>query len=244
MMQDVPHLIQSELAGLAFSSLQSIFRKVDIKIALTLPLLAHIEYNKIYVTIDPAAGGAESHYAIISMTRHRGNVQILGAEHLNTKDVTKQFALVEAHVERLRNLPAYTHSEIYIIVERNLGNEAEHHKIALQHLSGVKWHVDYAARRVGFLTTQDSKYAMATLTNLMLREQRLSFLNPLISEKPEELRKSITQQLQNYSVQFKDASDAFGKTRQAISGKIGGMQDDLCIALQLGVYVSSKEANK
>lgn len=52
-MQDVPHLIQSELAGLAFSSLQSIFRKVDIKIALTLPLLAHIEYNKIYVTIDP-----------------------------------------------------------------------------------------------------------------------------------------------------------------------------------------------
>ena len=53
MMQDVPHLIQSELAGLAFSSLQSIFRKVDIKIALTLPILAHIEYNKIYVTIDP-----------------------------------------------------------------------------------------------------------------------------------------------------------------------------------------------
>jgi len=40
------------------------------------------------------------------------------------------------------------------------------------------------------------------------------------------------------------ASDAFGKTRQSISGKIGGMQDDLCIALQLGVYVSSKEANK
>lgn len=53
MMQDVPHLIQSELAGLAFSSLQSIFRKVDIKIALTLPILAHIEYNTIYVTIDP-----------------------------------------------------------------------------------------------------------------------------------------------------------------------------------------------
>ena len=116
---------------------------------------------------------------------------------------------MEAHVERLRNLPAYTHSEIYIIVERNLGNEAEHHKIALQHVSGIKWHIDHAARRVGFLTTQDSKYAMATLTNLMLREQRLSFLNPLISEKPEELRKSITQQLQNYSVQFKDVSGAF-----------------------------------
>ena len=40
------------------------------------------------------------------------------------------------------------------------------------------------------------------------------------------------------------ASDAFGKTRQAISGKIGGMQDDLCIALQLGIYVSSKDVNK
>ena len=53
MMQDVPHLIQSELAGLAFSSLQSIFRKIDIKIAFSLEILAHIEYNKIYVTIDP-----------------------------------------------------------------------------------------------------------------------------------------------------------------------------------------------
>ena len=113
---------------------------------------------------------------------------------------------MESHIERLRILPAYTHSEIYIIVERNLGNEAEHHKIALQHLGGIKWHIDHAARRVGFLTTQDSKYAMATLTNLMLREQRLSFLNPLISNKPDELRKSIMQQLQNYSVQFKDVS--------------------------------------
>lgn len=140
------------------------------------------------------------YYLIISAPK---NLTIFGARITH---VTKQFALVEAHIERLRTLPAYTHSEIYMIVERNLGNEAEHHKIALQHLSGVKWHTDHAARRVGFLTTQDTKYAMATLTNLMLREQRLSFMNPLISDKPEELRKTIMRQLQNYSVQFKDVS--------------------------------------
>jgi hypothetical protein len=43
-------------------------------------------------------------------------------------------------------------------------------------------------------------------------------------------------------MQFKQAANVFGKQRQALSGKVGGMKDDVAIALQLGIYYSSREA--
>jgi hypothetical protein len=42
-----------------------------------------------------------------------------------------------------------------------------------------------------------------------------------------------------YSFQFKAAVTTFQKDRTALSGKVGGMKDDLCIALQLGCYWTS-----
>ena len=36
--------------------------------------------------------------------------------------------------------------------------------------------------------------------------------------------------------------NVFGKQRQALSGKVGGMKDDVAVALQLGIYFSSREA--
>lgn len=76
MMQDRPDLIQSELAGLAFDSLQQVFRKGDIDIAFNITALP-IELNTmIWVVIDPAAGGPQSDYAVVSICRSRGTVTV------------------------------------------------------------------------------------------------------------------------------------------------------------------------
>ena len=72
----------------------------------------------------------------------------------------------------------------------------------------------------------------------MLREQRVSIAKPLISERPEENARRLREQLHVYSMQFKSAVNVFGKQRQALSGKVGGMKDDVVICLQLGVYFS------
>lgn len=40
-----------------------------------------------------------------------------------------------------------------------------------------------------------------------------------------------------YSLQFKSAVNVFGKQRQALSGKVGGMKDDVVICLQLAIEV-------
>lgn len=150
----------------------------------------------------------------------------------------RQFALVERHINNIRKVREFVLSQIVIMVERNLGFEAEHHQRALNGITGVRFRVDHAARRYGILTTEEVKYAMMTLFNNMLRDQRVAFREPLISEDPVAARRRIQEQMKVYSFQFKQAVNCFGKQRVALCGKVGGMKDDVVIALQLAVYYS------
>ena len=94
----------------------------------------------------------------------------------------KQFALVQKHVHRIRQVPELSYSQVIIMVERNLGFEAEHHERALNGLPLTRFRVDHSARRFGILTTEEVKYGMMTLFNNMLRDQRIAFCDPLLSE--------------------------------------------------------------
>jgi hypothetical protein len=75
-MQDRPDLIQSELSGLAFDSLQTVFRSADIDTMLTQPAPEPVLNDQIYIFIDPAAGGPQSDYAILSFTRSKGLITV------------------------------------------------------------------------------------------------------------------------------------------------------------------------
>ena len=76
MMQDRPDLIQSELAGLAFDSLQQVFRKIDIEFAFSTPPLPTEMDQTVWIVVDPAAGGPSSDFAVLSMSRSRGCVTV------------------------------------------------------------------------------------------------------------------------------------------------------------------------
>ena len=69
-------LIQSELAGLAFDSLQQVFRKGDIALAFDTAGLPYEERQTIWMVVDPAAGGPQSDYAVVSVVRSKGCVQV------------------------------------------------------------------------------------------------------------------------------------------------------------------------
>ena len=75
-MQDRPDLIQSELAGLAFDSLQQCFRPCDIELMFNQPVPFHDMHPIIYIFIDPAAGGPGSDYAVLSIVREKGLVTV------------------------------------------------------------------------------------------------------------------------------------------------------------------------
>lgn len=71
-MADRPDLIQSELAGLAFDSLQQCFRTADIESVMS-SKCPELEWQQpLFMVIDPAAGGPQSDFALITFFRSRG----------------------------------------------------------------------------------------------------------------------------------------------------------------------------
>jgi hypothetical protein len=64
-------------------------------------------------------------------------------------------------------------SQVHVIVERNLGFEAEHMERALREEPNVIFYRDVQASRTGVLTTENVKLGAMTLTNIMLREARV-----------------------------------------------------------------------
>ena len=163
---------------------------------------------------------------------------------LRTPDPAKQFDLVTRHISRIRMDTGRKGCRVFVFVERNLGFEAEHHKRALEHIPGVTFYVDQKANRVGVLTTEATKHAMATLVVAMLEERRLHVLPTLYSNEPEAMRIRLREQMETYSAQFKQAPDTFGKDRISLSGKVGGMKDDVCICLQLAAYYTQLETQR
>ena len=75
-MQDRPDLIVSELSGLAFDSLQCVFRPRDLDIMFTQPAPQPELNGDVWLFIDPAGGGPQSDYALLSFTRHKGLVTV------------------------------------------------------------------------------------------------------------------------------------------------------------------------
>ena len=143
-------------------------------------------------------------------------------------------------MKRIQSTPEFEFSEIVIMVERNLGFEAEHHQRALNGLPHTRFRVDHGASRYGILTTEEVKYGMMTLFNNMLRDQRVASRDPLLSEDPPTVPRRVQEQMKVYSFQYKQAVNCFGKQRVALCGKVGGMKDDVVIALQLAVYYSAR----
>ena len=152
--------------------------------------------------------------------------------------------MVAHHVAMLRQLPGKSASPILIYVERNLGFEAEHHKKALDSLPGVSFYMDQRANRVGVLTTEAIKHAMCQLVVVMLQERRIHMHKPLVSKDEKGLRLRLREQMEVYSYQFKMGTNTFQKDRIALSGKVGGMKDDICICLQLACYFTQLESQR
>lgn len=92
--QDRPDLIESELSGLAFDSLQQIFKTELIQTMFDQPPPPQCINEDIHLFIDPAAGGPQSDYAVLSITRHKGLVTVIPRAHRRPVDPLARRALV------------------------------------------------------------------------------------------------------------------------------------------------------
>jgi hypothetical protein len=77
-MSDRPDLINSEMGGVAFSSIDQCFKQNDLKKMFTINIQFTISSGTpFFVTVDPAAGGENSDFAIVSFTVRHGLYKVL-----------------------------------------------------------------------------------------------------------------------------------------------------------------------
>lgn len=77
-MSDRPDLIESEMGGVAFNSSDACFRDVDITRMFAPKTELRIDWEfDFFVTVDPAAGGQHSDFAVVSFLYIHGMYQVI-----------------------------------------------------------------------------------------------------------------------------------------------------------------------
>ena len=241
-MSDRPDLINSELGGVAIGNQDQCFRAVDLKRAFDEAVPMEIKMTTpFFVTIDPCAGGEHSDFALVTTVISHGVFQVIGAETLNTKDPFKTFMLMKRHIDAVRSTySALAYSECRIIVERNLGFEAEHLFRECRGWQNVSFLKEPNSDRIGSLTTANIKLGMTTYLNILLRENRFfvsgtHFIDTLNNQ----TRDALFDQMCFFSFVFSAPNTVLQKERFAISGKQAGGKDDLVMACLISVYFSA-----
>jgi hypothetical protein len=77
-MSDRPDLINSEMGGVAFNSVDQCFKQSLLKQMFNETIPLNIEFNtRFFVTVDPAAGGEHSDFAMVSFTYCHGIFKVI-----------------------------------------------------------------------------------------------------------------------------------------------------------------------
>ena len=71
-----PEVLLTHEQGLAFDALQQCFRPADIDAVMDSTPDTFPWKQQVYVVIDPAAGGPQSDFALVSFYRHKGIVTV------------------------------------------------------------------------------------------------------------------------------------------------------------------------
>jgi hypothetical protein len=201
----------------------------------------------IFTACDPSGGG-KSEMAIVSMTMVRGQVTLLAVDSYCQKSAKEIRALLVAHINGLRAVPAFANAWIVFIGEGNMGNEASWMKEIVSVYPKV-WCMSERGRD-GVLTTNDRKAQYASegvrhfSSDSISMHANLLVSSPFSARVPYHMRRQsivgkLTKQLCAFSKFVK--ARGHGKKRVEFSGKGPHFedQDDLVMTLLIGLFFSS-----
>ena len=129
-------------------------------------------------------------------------------------------------------------SHVCIIVERNLGFEAEHlFRECRDSIPNSAFLCEPGVERIGVLTTHSRKIAYVSVMNNLLRETRIFIgREHWVDCGNNKTSTMLLEQLSFFGFAFTRPENAFQKEKMAISGKSSGDKDDLCMALLIGLF--------
>ena len=134
-------------------------------------------------------------------------------------------------------MPLLTNATIVLSFESNLAFEAQHLLHHLHSMGVQKWVslAEGAHNELGWLTTHSRKEAMALILREALRTGRVAYSPHFfsLSMSREEAKRRFGDEIRNFSVVVEPSKSHFGRPRKTYTGKLGGLQDDVVIAVQL-----------
>ena len=154
-------------------------------------------------------------------------------------DVRETHKLVIEHIRKIRTIRNLENSTIVLCLESNLAFECQHIIHSIQAAGVRKWVAlqEGAANTLGWLTTNERKEQMCLQLREALSVGKLHFSNEFFSTTQglREVKEQLEGELRNFCVLVEAAKTPFGKVKKTYSGKVGGRNDDLVIALQLAL---------
>jgi hypothetical protein len=154
-------------------------------------------------------------------------------------EATAQHKLLLDHINALRELPPLSNAQIVLGIECNLGFEAQHAVHTLQRAHLRRWLAlsEGPQGTVGLLTTNQSKEIMTVAVQELLAGNRLYQYRDMVclSNTRAEMFRLLSHEMRRFMILVEPPKNVFGKPRKTYSGKVGGQNDDVCIALQLAV---------
>jgi len=134
-------------------------------------------------------------------------------------------------------MPLLGNATAVMSFESNLAFESQH---LLHHLHGIGFKnwvslAEGAHNSLGWLTTHGRKESMALLLREAMRVGKISYSANFfsISMSKGDAQKRIGDEIRNFSVITEPGKTHFSKQRKTYTGKVGGLQDDVVITIQL-----------
>ncbi len=163
----------------------------------------------------------------------------MGLEAMRTREASEQHKLLIEHMNKLRSISEFQQAQFVLGLESNLGFEAQHIIHVLRRAQFRNWValLEGVDGSPGLLTTNSSKEIMCVATQELLAQNRLFVGQKMLglSRSPTELLQQVIDELRSYMIFVDSAKTLFGKPRRTFTGKMGGHNDDLVVALQLAI---------
>lgn len=140
----------------------------------------------------------------------------------------------------MKNNPFWAAARKIFIPENNLGLEASHLHTMMNEYDDVTTYFEKSGGKPGICKTHQKTIDYQFLINSMLYEGTIKLDAELFTVSKDFNVESITAllrgQMERFHWEKKDANDAFGRDRWAITGKQGDKQDDLFITLEMAAF--------
>ncbi len=205
------------------------------------------EPKVVYLSVDPAAGGKGSKYAILSSCYIKQRLVILGIDQIRSRQPEENDALLIKHINTIRKLKTdgryyLARANIVLIVEANLG--FEHYRIAnTLTANGIEYiKLNEHNGNFGLYTNAFLKSKMVDQFKLCLVRNTYAFAEcfftnsmktPESPYKPDEIINELCSQLLNFEKRYLYKSDIEKQPIVIFTGKGTNKCDDLVMAMLL-----------